>query len=549
MGDTVSGLLTLGVLVAMLVAAGLPLGAWIATTLTDSRHWRVERVVYRAVGVDAGAEQGWRSYAASVVVFSVVGIVLLLALITAQTSLPLAQGTGGMGWHTALNTAVSFVTNTNWQSYAGEAAVGPLVQTVGLTVQNFVSAAVGIAVAGALMRSLARSGGTTIGNFWVDVTRVTVRVLLPLASVAAVVLLLGGVVQNVRAPMTVTSLDGVEQVLRGGLVASQEAIKELGTNGGGYFNANSAHPFENPTPLTNLLEIFLLLIVPFALTRTFGILVGDRRQGWALTVFAGLLWLGSIALTAWAEVAASTSATGSMEGKETRFGVWSSVLFAASTTGTSTGAVNSMHESYSPLGGGVLLSNMLLGEISPGGVGSGLYGIVVVAVLSVFVAGLMVGRTPEYLGKTIGRREITSAALYTLVMPVLVLGFTGASLVLDGPRGQMLASGPHGLSEVLYAYASAGNNNGSAFAGLSADTPWFNLTLATCMLLGRFLPMLLVLRLAGLLVEQRRRPETVGTMPTHTPLFVGLLVGIALVLAGLTFFPALALGPLAEALA
>ena len=276
MGDTVSGLLTLGVLVAMLVAAGLPLGAWIATMLTDSRHWRVERVVYRAVGVDAGAEQGWRSYAASVVAFSVVGIVLLLALITAQTSLPLAQGTGGMGWHTALNTAVSFVTNTNWQSYAGEAAVGPLVQTVGLTVQNFVSAAVGVAVAGALMRSLARSGGTTIGNFWVDVTRVTVRVLLPLASVAAVLLLLGGVVQNVRAPMTVTSLDGVEQVLRGGLVASQEAIKELGTNGGGYFNANSAHPFENPTPLTNLLEIFLLLIVPFARTRTFGILVGDH---------------------------------------------------------------------------------------------------------------------------------------------------------------------------------------------------------------------------------------------------------------------------------
>lgn len=548
MSDTASGLLTLGVLLALLVVLGLPLGSWLAATLTDTGHWRVERAVYRAVGVDVSAEQGWRSYATSVLAFSAVGFVLLVGIIAAQTSLPLAQGTSGMSWHTALNTAVSFVTNTNWQSYAGEAGVSPLTQTVGLTVQNFVSAAVGVAVAGALMRAFARSGGTAIGNFWVDVTRVVVRVLLPLSFLAAVLLLLGGVIQNLRAPLTVSSLDGVEQVIRGGLVASQEAIKGLGTNGGGYFNANSAHPFENPSPLTNLLEILLILLIPFALTRTLGILVGDRRQGWVLTAFAGILWLGSIVLTTWAELSSAAGATGSMEGKEVRFGLWSSTLFAASTTGTSTGAVNSMHESYSPLGGGVLLVNMLLGEISPGGVGSGLYGIVVVAVLSVFVAGLMVGRTPEYLGKTIGRREITSAALCTLVMPVLVLGFTGASLVLEGPKGQMLASGPHGLSEVLYAYASAGNNNGSAFAGLSADTPWFNLTLALCMLLGRFLPMLLVLRLAGLLVEQRRRPETVGTMPTHTPLFVGLLVGISLVLAGLTFFPALALGPLAEAL-
>ncbi len=349
--------------------------------------------------------------------------------------------------------------------------------------------------------------------------------------------------------MTVLTLDGAEQVIRGGLVASQEAIKELGTNGGGYFNANSAHPFENPTPFTNLFEIFLLLIIPFALTRTFGIIVGDRRQGWALGAFAGVLWLGSVALTTWAEVSASSGAAGSMEGKEVRFGLWGSTIFAASTTGTSTGAVNSLHESYSPLGGGVLIGNMVLGEVSPGGVGSGLYGILIIAILSVFVAGLMVGRTPEYLGKTIGRREITCAALYSLVMPVLVLGFTGASLALSGPRDTMSASGPHGLSEVLYAYASAANNNGSAFAGLGADNPWYNLTLAVCMLLGRFLPMLLVLRLAGLLVEQKKRPDTAGTMPTHTPLFVGLLLGIALILAGLTFFPALALGPLAEALA
>lgn len=549
MSDTASGLLTLGVLIALLVAAALPLGGWLARTITDPAHWRVERIVHRLVRVDAAAEQSWKSYALSVIAFSLTGIGLLFALIVGQANLPLSQGTDGMFWHTALNTAVSFVTNTNWQSYAGELGVGPLVQTVGLTVQNFASAAVGIAVVGALMRAIARSSAQSIGNFWVDLTRVVVRVLLPGAFVAAVVLMLGGVIQNLRAPMTVTGLDGAEQVIRGGLVASQEAIKQFGTNGGGYFNANSSHPFENPTALTNLVEIFLMLVIPFALTRAFGIIVGDRRQGWALGAFAGILWLGSVALTTWSEVHAATGPTGSMEGKEVRFGLWSSTLFAASTTGTSTGAVNSMHESYSPLGGGVLLGNMVLGEVSPGGVGSGLYGILIIAILSVFVAGLMVGRTPEYLGKTIGRREITCAALYSLVMPVLVLGFTGASLAMAGPRDSMTASGPHGLSEVLYAYASAANNNGSAFAGLGADNPWYNLTLALCMLLGRFLPMLLVLRLSGLLVEQKKRPETAGTMPTHTPLFVGLLIGIALVLAGLTFFPALALGPLAEALA
>jgi K+-transporting ATPase ATPase A chain len=336
--------------------------------------------------------------------------------------------------------------------------------------------------------------------------------------------------------------------MRGGLVASQEAIKELGTNGGGYFNANSAHPFENPNAFTNLVEVFLLLLIPFALTRTYGILVGDRRQGWALLGFAGVMWAAGVVATTASEVAASGAPGGAMEGKEQRFGVWSSALFAASTTGTSTGAVNSMHESYSALGGGSVLANILLGEVSPGGVGSGLYGIVVLAVIAVFIAGLMVGRTPELLGKTIGRREITCAALYVLVMPVLVLTFTGLSLVTAGPRSSMLASGPHGLTEVMYAFGSAANNNGSAFAGLSADNPWYNLTLAACMLLGRFVPMLLVLRLAGLLVEQQPRPATVGTMPTHTPLFVGLLTGVAVVVAGLTFFPALALGPIAEAL-
>lgn len=548
MSDTLSGLLTIGLVVVLVAVCYHPLGAWMARVFTDTRHWRTERLVYRLVRVDPDSEQGWRAYATSVVAFSVVGVVALFGLVVAQTHLPGRQGSDGMGLTTAVNTAISFVTNTNWQSYAGEVGATPLLQTVGLTVQNFVSAAVGLAVAVALIRGLARQSGAVIGNFWVDLVRGVVRILLPASVVAAVLLLIGGVVQNLHGPIVVHSLSGVDQVVRGGLVASQEAIKELGTNGGGYFNANSAHPFENPNPLTNVFEIFLMLVIPFALTRTYGLMVRDRRQGWGLGGFAALLWAGGVALTTWAEVHASSALTGAMEGKEQRFGVWGSSLFAASTTGTSSGAVNSMHESFSPLGGGTVLANMVLGEVSPGGVGSGLYGIVIVALLAVFVAGLMVGRTPEYLGKTIGRREVTCAALYVLVMPVLVLVFTGLSLATDGPRSTMLASGPHGLTEVLYAYASAANNNGSAFAGLGADTPWYNLTLAVCMLLGRFVPMLLVLRLAGLVAQQRTRPATTGTMPTHTPLFVGLVTGIALVVAGLTFFPALALGPIAEAL-
>jgi K+-transporting ATPase ATPase A chain len=548
MSDTLGGLLTIGLLVLLLALCYHPLGAWMAKVFSDPRHWRVERVVYRLVRVDPDSEQGWRAYATSVVSFSVVSVVALFGLIVAQTHLPGRQGAEGMGLTTALNTAISFVTNTNWQSYAGEVGATPLLQTVGLTVQNFASAAVGLAVAVALIRALARQSAASLGNFWVDLVRGVVRVLLPISLLAAALLLVGGVVQNLNGPSVIHSLSGADQVIRGGLVASQEAIKELGTNGGGYFSANSAHPFENPNPLTNVFEIFLLLVIPFALTRTYGLMVGDRRQGWALGGFAAVLWAGGVGLTTWAEVHASGTLTGAMEGKEQRFGVWGSTLFAASTTGTSTGAVNSMHESFSPLGGGTVLANMVLGEVSPGGVGSGLYGIVIVALIAVFVAGLMVGRTPEYLGKTIGRREVTCAALYVLVMPVLVLVFTGLSLAGDGPRSTMLATGPHGLTEVLYAFTSAANNNGSAFAGLGADTPWYNLTLAACMLLGRFVPMLLVLRLAGLLVGQRIRPATAGTMPTHTPLFVGLVTGIALVVAGLTFFPALALGPIAEAL-
>ena len=542
MGDTAAGLLTIGVLVLLLAATHAPLGAYLANVFTTDRHWRVERRAYRIVGVNPDQEQPWTVYAASVGAFSVLSFLLLFLVILAQGWLPFNHGES-MHVDTALNTAVSFVTNTNWQSYAGEAGTSVFVQAVGLTVQNFASAAVGIAVVAALIRAIARHESRYIGNFWVDLTRVVVRVLLPIAAVAAVVLVLGGVIQNLAAPTDVTGVTGAAQSIPGGLVASQEAIKELGTNGGGFFNANSAHPFENPNALTNLFEIFLLLVIPFALPRAYGIMVGDRRQGHAILAFMTVLWGASVALTTWAEVA-----SGTMEGKETRFGIWSSTLFAASTTSTSTGAVNSLHESYSPLGGGVVLLNMMLGEISPGGTGSGLYGALVVAIIAVFIAGLMVGRTPEFLGKTIGRHEITLSALYTLITPALVLVLGGLAIVLPVSQGALLASGPHGLTEMVYAFTSAANNNGSAFAGLTADQPFLNLTLALAMAVGRFVPMVLVLALAGRLAFQKRRPATAGTMPTHTPLFVTLLVSVALIVTGLTYFPTLALGPLAEAL-
>jgi K+-transporting ATPase ATPase A chain len=547
MSDTASGLLTIAVLVAALAVVHVPLGGWMARVFTDTRHWRVERVVYRVVRVDPASEQRWVTYAVAVLAFSVVGILLLFVLIAFQGVLPLARG-ASMNVDTAVNAAVSFVTNTNWQSYAGESGVSPVVQTLGLTVQNFVSPAVGLAVAIALVRGLARSGGSDLGNFWVDLVRGLFRVIVPLALVGAVVLLLGGVVQNLAAPTTVTTLSGGHQVLQGGLVASQEAIKELGTNGGGYFNANSAHPFENPNPFTNLVEVFLLLVIPFSLPRTYGVMVGDRRQGWTVLGFMATLWALMLTVVTWAEVHAAAGPLGGLEGKELRFGVWPSALFAASTTSTSTGAVNSMHESFSALGGGGALFAMMLGELSPGGVGTGLYSALVVAILTVFIAGLMVGRTPELLGKQIGRREITLTALTVLVMPFLVLVFTGIGMVAPLVTSQMLATGPHGLTEVMYAYTSAANNNGSAFAGFSADTPYTNLTLALCMFVGRFGPIVLVLALAGSLVTQRRRPVTAGTLPTHSPTFVGLFVGVAVIVGGLTFFPALALGPLAEAL-
>ncbi len=537
-----SAALSIVTVVAILAAIHVPLGGWIHRVYTSPKHLRIERAIYRLVGVDPDTEQRWQTYAISLVSFSIVSILALWGLLVAQRLLPWSQGRS-MHVDTALNTAVSFVTNTNWQSYAGESGTGYLVQAAGLAVQNFLSAAVGLAVAVAVVRGLARERTDRIGNFWVDLTRGVIRILLPLAVVGAILLVVCGVIQNVTDPYTVTTITGGTQVIQGGPVASQEAIKELGTNGGGFFNANSAHPFENPSGLTNLIEIVFLLAIASALPRTYGLLVGDRRQGRAMAITMAILGVGAMVLLTVVELH-----WGTMEGKEQRFGVAWSAIFGSATTGTSTGAVNSLHESFSPLGGGLLLLNMMLGELSPGGVGTGLYSMITMIVITVFLAGLMVGRTPELLGKTIGRQEITLAALSLVVTPALTLLGAGISLVLPVATASMSTSGPHGLSEMLYAFTSAANNNGSAFAGLSADTPYLNLVLATAMLLGRFVPILLLVRLAGRLGEQQRRPETAGTMPTHTASFVGLLVAVILIVAALTYFPSLALGPVAEAL-
>lgn len=541
-------------LVLLLVAAVPPLGRHLARTYSSPTHWRVERGTYRVLRLDPEADQTWRVYALSVLGFSLVGVVALYGLGRLQELLPLSLDRAGLPADGAWNTAVSFVTNTNWQWYSGEVALGHLTQMSGLTVQNFVSAATGMAVAAALARGLSRSRAEgRVGNFFVDLVRGVVRVLLPLAAVGAVLLALAGVVQNFLAPVAMRTLDGGTQLLTGGPVASQEAIKQLGTNGGGFYNVNSAHPFENPTPLTNLLAIFLLLLIPFAMAWAFGHLVGDRRQGAAVLAVMTVLLVAGVGLLTWAEMAgpgtAPQLAGGAMEGKETRFGLAGSALFAAATTGTSTGAVNAMHDSLTAPGGGVTMFLMQLGEIAPGGVGSGLYGMLVLAVVTVFLCGLMVGRTPEYLGKKIGQREITLVAGYVLATPLLLL--TGVAVAVTAPAGLagLQESGPHGLSEIVYALTSASNNNGSAFGGLTSGTPFWNTLLGLCMLFGRFLPIVLVLALAGRFAAQQPAPPGAGTLPTHRPLFVVLLTGVALVLVGLTYVPVLTLGPIVESLA
>ncbi|MFJ8600070.1 potassium-transporting ATPase subunit KdpA [Streptomyces shenzhenensis] len=553
MGPVPAGVLQLLALMGALALVHVPLGSYMARVYSSDRHLRVEKWIYKGIGADPGTGMRWPAYLRGVLAFSAAGVLFLYLLQRLQGVLPGSLGFSSVGPAQSFNTAASFVTNTNWQSYYGEQTMGHVVQTAGLAVQNFVSAAVGIAVAVALVRGFARARTGEIGNFWVDLVRGTVRILVPMAAVAAVVLVACGAIQNFSGIHEVGQFMGGSQQWNGGAVASQEAIKELGTNGGGYFNANSAHPFENPTPFTNLFEIFLILVIPFALTRTFGVMVGSVRQGYAILATMGTIWVGFIALMMWTEFAhhgpALQAAGASMEGKELRFGVGGSSIFAVSTTLTSTGAVDSFHSSFTGLGGGIAMLGMMLGEIAPGGTGSGLYGILIMAVIAVFIAGLMVGRTPEYLGKKIGSRQIKLAAVYILITPALVLVFSAFAMALPTPPHSMLNPGAHGFSEVLYAYTSAANNNGSAFAGLNANTDWFNATTGLAMLLGRFLPMVFVLALAGSLAVQKPVPVTAGTLRTEKPLFAGLLVGVILIITGLTYFPALALGPLAEGLA
>lgn len=541
------------VLIAVLAVAVPLLGRYLAHVYTSRRHLALERASYRLLRVDPDADQHWRTYALSVLGFSLVGVLALYALGRLQHHLPLDLGFSGLPADGAWNTAVSFATNTNWQWYSGEAALGHLFQMSGLAVQNFVSAAVGMAVAAAFARGLARSlQDGRVGNFWSDLVRGTVRVLLPVAFVSALVLVGLGAIQNLSGNRTVETLTGGSQVVTGGPVATQEAIKQLGTNGGGFYNVNAAHPFENPTPLTDLFQIFLMLLIPFAMAWAFGLIVRDRRQGLAVLSVMALLLGVAVSLLTWAELAgpglAPAAAGAAMEGKEVRYGEAGSALYAAATTGTSTGAVNAMHDSLTAPGGGVALFNMMLGEIAPGGVGSGLYGMLMLAIVTVFLCGLMVGRTPEYLGHKIGQREIVLVAFYVLATPVLVL--TGIAVAVTAQQGLagLQETGPHGLSEALYAVTSAANNNGSAFGGLTSGTPFWNTLLGLLMLLGRFVPIVLVLALAGRFAAQRQLPPSAGTLPTHQPLFVALLSGVALVVVGLTYVPVLALGPIAESL-
>jgi K+-transporting ATPase ATPase A chain len=551
-------------LFAMIVVLGLvyrPLGDYMAGVYQSNKHLRIEKWLYKCVGANPDTEMRWPAYLRSVLAFSVMGVLVLYLMLRVQGGLPGSLGFSSIDPAQSFNTAASFVANTNWQSYSGEQAMGHVVQTGGLAVQNFVSAAVGMAVAIALVRGFARSRTGELGNFWSDLVRGTVRILLPIAVIGAILLVALGAIQNFSGIHEVGQFTGGSQQWNGGAVASQEAIKELGTNGGGFFNANSAHPFENPNGVSNLLEIFLILVIPFALTRTFGVMVGSVKQGYAILAAMATIWIGFTALMFWTEFhhggPAFNIAGGALEGKETRFGVGGSSLFATTTTLTSTGAVDAFHSSFTGFGGGITMLGMMLGEVAPGGVGSGLYGMLILAIIAVFVAGLMVGRTPEYLGKKIGSREMKFAAIYILITPTLVLVFTALSVALATPQNSITNSAAnalggshaHGFSEILYAFTSGANNNGSAFAGLNANTDWYNTTIGLAMLLGRFVPMVFVLALAGSLGEQKPVPETVGTLRTHKPLFAVLLVGTTILVTGLTYFPALALGPLAEGLA
>ena len=556
-----TGVLQIAITLLLIFAAAVPLGGYVLRVMEGERvalsraGAPVERLFYRLSGVEPTREQSWFVYTMSMLAFSLVGFLSLYALQRLQNVLPLnPRGFDAVAPDLAFNTSLSFITNTNWQNYSGETTMSHLTQMLGLTVHNFLSAATGLAMAFALIRGFSRATSPTVGNFWVDMTRATLYILLPLAVVVALALVALGAPQTLTGALEATTLEGAKQVISIGPVASQEAIKELGTNGGGFFNANSAHPFENPNAFSNMLEIWAILVVPFATAFAFGRAVGDERQGRAIVVAMSIVLGVGILVAYWAEAAGNPLLTelgvdpsaGNMEGKETRFGVAMSAFFTTATTGTSTGAVNAMHDSMTPLGGLVPLFNMLLGCISPGGVGAGLYGFLVIVVIAVFVAGLMVGRTPEYLGKKIEAREMKLAMLAVLIYPLTVLGFSAASVLLKTALDSLGNAGPHGLSEILYAFASTTANNGSAFAGLSGNTLWFNTTLGLAMFLGRFAYVLPVLALAGSFAGKKKAPPSAGTFPTHGPLFIGLLLGVIVILYLLQYFPALALGPIVE---
>ncbi len=546
----------LDILQAAIFAAALilltpPLGLYMARVL-DGR-WRflapVETAIYRLCGIRELREMSWRQYAGALIAFNLIGLVLLLTILMAQGFLPLnPQGLPGMKFLLALNTSISFVTNTNWQAYSGESALSYFSQMAGLTVQNFVSPAVGVAVMLGLIRGFVRRTGTTVGNFWADLVRTVLYILLPLSILLTIVLAGQGVVQNLSGYVTATTVEGAQQAIPMGPAASQIAIKQIGTNGGGFFGVNSAHPFENPTPLTNFLELLAIFLIPAALTYTFGVMVGDRRQGWALFGAMFILFLAGFAASWWAESQPNpvTHVPINMEGKEQRFGVMNSVLWSTVTTDASNGSVNAMHDSLSPIAGMVAMLNIKLGEVIYGGVGAGMYGMLMYVLLTVFIAGLMVGRTPEYLGKKIEAREVRLAVIALFVPSGLIL--VGAAIASSIPAGlsSLANAGPHGLSEILYAFASALGNNGSAFAGLTVDTPFYNLMLGAGMLIGRFIVIIPALMIAGSMVRKTAAPPSPGTFPTNTPLFAVLLVSVILIVSALFFLPALTLGPISE---
>ena len=559
---TINGWVQIAIYFVVLTALVAPLGRYMAHVFEGERTFLspvlrpVEVALYRASGVEEKREQHWITYMVAMLMFNAAGFLIVYGLMRLQQALPFnPQDMGAVAPDLSFNTAVSFATNTNWQNYGGESTLSYLTQMVGLTTQNFVSAATGIALAIALIRAFARASMQTVGNFWVDLTRTTLYVLLPLSIIGALILIWQGVPQTLGPYVDATTLEGAKQTLSLGPAASQIAIKQLGTNGGGFWNANSSVPYENPTAISNFVEVLYILLIAAALTHTFGRMVRDERQGWAIYAAMSVIFLGALLVCYWAEAAGNTNfaALGldpaNMEGKEVRFGIANSSLWATATTAASNGSVNSMHDSYTPLGGMMPMLLIQLGEVIYGGVGSGLYGILLFVILAVFIAGLMVGRTPEYLGKKIEAREVKMAMLAILILPLSILGFTAAAAVIPSAVASTANPGPHGFSEILYAYTSQTGNNGSAFAGLTGNTMWYNVTGGIAMLVGRYFVIIPMMAIAGSLVAKKTVPASAGTFPTHGLLFIGLLVGVILIIGGLIFFPALALGPLVEQLA